>query len=172
MAIKLSASLSKKVPIEGLQYSSQSFGGSLEIEIGTDTPDEIKQRLHHLYESLAVSIDAEIAAAHGHGNNGHAPAPARTQPVARPAAAQPAPAPRTAYPNTRSAPRPNGNGKKTTATEAQCRAIFAITKSLNIDLATYLAEFRVTDAAQLPIKTASQIIDELKAQQNGAPAQQ
>ena len=170
--IKLSASLNKKVPIEGLQYSSQSFGGSLEIEIGTDSPGEIKERLHHLYESLSASIDAEIAAASaGHGNGAPPALPTNRiappqQPVTQPAT------PRTGTANTRQAPRANGTGRKTTATEAQCRAIFAIAKSLNIDIAAVLADYNVTDPSQLPIKTASQVIDNLKSRQNCNAARQ
>ena len=162
MAIKLSASLSKKVPIEGLQYSSQSFGGSLEIEIGTDDPNEIKQRLHHLYDSLSSSIDSEIAAA----SSGRSTAPA-----ARPQSAPTLlPASRT---GTANAGLPARNGRKTTATEAQCRAIFAIAKNLNIDLAALAAQHGVAEISMLDVKTASSIIDQLKKQQgNGAAARQ
>ena len=162
MAIKLSASLSKKVPIEGLQYSSQSFGGSLEIEIGTDDPNEIKQRLHHLYDSLSLSIDSEIAAA----SSGRPTAPATRFQAAPP----PLPAPRTGTANAGQPARTNGNGRRSTATEAQQRAIFAIAKNLNIDMAALLAQHGVADVAMLPIKSASMIIDQLKSQQNGTAA--
>jgi len=161
MAIKLTASLSRKAPIDGIPYSSQSFGGSLEIEVNSDHPDEIKQRLHHLYGTLSASIDSEIAAA----SSGRPAAQSQSSPP-------PLPVPRTGTANAGQPARTNGNGKKTTATDAQCRAIFAIAKNLNIDIGTLLAQHGVSDVALLPIKTASTIIDQLKTQQNGAAARQ
>ncbi len=64
----------------------------------------------------------------------------------------------------------NGNGHKpvnkgTTASEAQCRAIFAICKSMNLDMGEVLADYNVSDASQLAIKDASRLIDELKTRQ-------
>ena len=162
--IKLTASLSRKAPIDGIPYSSQSFGGSLEVEINSDHPDEIKQRLHHLYDSLSSSIDSEIAGA----SSGRSASPA-----ARPQSAPPPlPAPRTGTANAGQPARTNGNGRKTNATEAQQRAIFAIAKNLNIDMTALLAQHGVSDVAMLPIKTASTIIDQLKTQQNGTAARQ
>ena len=159
MAIKLTASLSRKAPIDGIPYSSQSFGGSLEIEVNSDHPDEIKQRLHHLYGTLSASIDSEIAAA------------SSGRPAAQSQSAQPSlPAPRT---GTANAVQPARNGRKTTATEAQCRAIFAIAKNLNIDLAALAVQHGVAEISMLDVKTASSIIDQLKKQQrNGAVARQ
>ena len=160
MAIKLSGSISRKLPIDNIPYSSQSFGGSLEIEVNSEDPAVIREKLHHLYTSLSGAIDAEIAAASG------------AAPALPPAATPPLPAPRTGTANAGQPARTNGNGRKTNATEAQQRAIFAITKNLNIDMAALLAQHGVSDVAMLPIKTASTIIDQLKTQQNGTAARQ
>lgn len=58
---KLSATLSKKVPIPGLEYSSQQFSCGLELELtGELTQDAIRQKLHNVYALLHATIDEEI----------------------------------------------------------------------------------------------------------------
>ena len=174
--IKLSANLSKKVPIPGLDFSSQQFGASMEIEISdADKPDVIQSRITELYGLLSSSIDAQITCAAQQPASGYqAPAanivPLRSQPV------QSAPPPvqqRPAYTNGNgrnriAAATINGNGRRVTATEAQCRAIFAICKAQGIDMAAALADFNVSDAKDLHVKDASRLIDQLKS---GQPAQ-
>ena len=167
--IKISANVSKKVPIAGTQFSSQQYGASLEIEVSdADRSDAMQQRIRELYNLLSISIDEQIASA----TNGR---PVTNGPVQ---AQVPVP-----QQNRLPSPVTNGNGRqngrsqstgngstparKTTATDAQCRAIFAICKSLNIDMAALLADYNVAEPSQLHVKTASQIIDELKSRQNG-----
>jgi len=161
MAIKLSGSVSRKVPIEGVQFSSQSYGSSLEIEINSDDPAVIQDKLHHVYASLGAAIDAEIAAAHGHNRNGgQRPAPATN----RLATAQPVAG------NGNQAARGNGNGAngKKLASEAQQKCIFALTKKLGLEMSKVLADHGVTDPAQLTITTASNVINVLKRQEAAA----
>ena len=63
--IKIVASMSKKVPIPCLDYSSQSFMAGLEVEVSDGaTAEQIKERIHEVYALLESSIDAEVAA-HG-----------------------------------------------------------------------------------------------------------
>ncbi len=59
----------------------------------------------------------------------------------------------------------NGNGRAIYASQAQQRAIFAISKSLNLDLPTLLADFNCAAVEQLPIREASRLIDELRSRQ-------
>ena len=190
MAIKLSGSISKKVPIEGLPYSSQSFGGSLEVEINSDSPDEIKERLHHLYESLATAVDAEIAQA-GHGHKPH---------TVPPAVQQHQPTNRIANGNGNNGNGNNGNNgnnnangnasingngtangngrnvsnnnngasnKATGATEAQKKCIFAKCKNLGMTVIDALKPYGVTAPVALSISQASELIDSLKQQEAG-----
>jgi hypothetical protein len=60
--IKLSASLSKKVPMPDVEFSSQSYGAAMEIEV-SDSADsqEITQKLQSIYGLLEKSIDQQIA---------------------------------------------------------------------------------------------------------------
>ena len=64
----------------------------------------------------------------------------------------------------------NGNGRRVNATEAQCRAIFAICKAHGIDMTAVLADFNVADARDLHVKDASRLIDQLKQNSNGTAA--
>lgn len=174
--IKISANLSKKVPLPGVEYSSQQFGAAMEIEVSdADRPEAIHGRIRDLYALLSQSVDEQISSASQQPTNGHqAPAanvvPIRTQPV------QNGTAPvqqRAAYTNGNGRNRiaaattnGNGNGRRSiNATEAQCRAIFAICKSQGLDIVSVLADFNVADARDLAIKDASRLIDELKSKQ-------
>lgn len=153
MAIKLSGSVSRKIPIQGVEYSSQSFGASLEVEINSDDPAGVQASLLQLYASLNSGIDAQIAAA--------------SQPaVVHSKSALPTPPtpPRNGVSTTnRVAAVANGSSKHITATDAQQRAIFAICKSQNLDVIAVLADFQVADSKDLHVKDASKLIDQLKA---------
>ena len=166
--IKISANISKKVPIPGTDYSSQQFGAALEIELSdSDKPDAIRARIHDLYGLLAGAIDEQISGAI-RGNGTAAVIQSTDRLTATSGSAN------TGYRNGRNGNRPaagSSNGRKTTATEAQCRAIFAICKSMNLDMTTILADYNVADSSQLSVKAASQVIDDLKSRQNtnGSP---
>ena len=147
--IKISANLSKKVPLPGVEYSSQQFGAAMEIEVSdADQPEAIHGRIRDLYALLSQSVDEQIAgAAQPPGSNGYqAPVanvvPIRTQPV------QSAPPPvqqRPAYANGRNriaAATTNGNGngslRRITCTEAQAKCIYAICKAQGLDMISVL----------------------------------
>jgi len=181
--IKLCANLSKKVPIPGLDFSSQHFGASLEIEVSdADKADAIQARIRELYGLLGHAIDEQIAAASGQGYAGE---PVPEAPIGQYPSPQASvlPPPQQQYPAPALVPgrRPqngngrnrtsngngNGNGRPTQATDAQRRAIFAICKTQNLDMAAVLAQYGVADAAQLTLKSASELIDSLKRQRQG-----
>ena len=59
--IKLNTSYSKKVPVEGQEFSSQSFHASVEVELSDSLkPEEIQQKIHSTAELLRQSVDAEL----------------------------------------------------------------------------------------------------------------
>ena len=59
--IKLTGSVNRKVPIPGKDYSSQSFGAGMEIEVGNEAGfDEIKKKLNEMYEVLEASVKEQI----------------------------------------------------------------------------------------------------------------
>ena len=149
MAVRLSGSISRKIPIKGVDFSSQSFGASLEIEINSANAGEVQAQLAQLYASLNQGIDAQIAAA--------------GQPVAVQRQPTPPPQPRNGVSSVNRVAGIVGNGKRITATDAQQRAIFAICKSQNLDIVAVLADFNVADSRELHVKDASKLIDQLKA---------
>jgi hypothetical protein len=62
--IKLNTSYSKKIPVEGQQFSSESFHASVEIELSDSlTPDQIQEKIHANAELLRQSVDAELGQA-------------------------------------------------------------------------------------------------------------
>jgi hypothetical protein len=152
--IKISANLSKKVPLPGIDYSSQQFGAAMEIEISdTDRPDAIKQRIQEVYALLSQTVDEQITTSTAIARS-QLPPPRQQNTASTPQNGR-------RYQNGRS------NGRPVMATEAQQRALFAIAKQMNLDLNPILASYNATDASQLTVRDASALIDDLKSQQNG-----
>jgi len=59
--IKLNTSYQKKVPVEGQQFSSESFHASMEVELSDSlTPEQIQEKIHSTAELLRQSVDAEL----------------------------------------------------------------------------------------------------------------
>ena len=99
--LKLTASISKKLPVEGIEFSSKSASAGIEVEMpSAANAEEIRCRLKQLYAALEFSVDDQLAnpsqvsdqgpSHETHNGNGNG----------------------------------NGNGRK--ATEAQIKAISAI----------------------------------------------
>jgi hypothetical protein len=165
---KLTAVLSKKVPIPGFDYSIQQFTCGLEIELpAEDKQDDIRERIRHLYAFLHDVVNGEIRdsvnrlpelpAEHqsqtpvrngrrwsgsyqGGSQRGHWGSPHGGGPR-----------------------RYNGGGR---ATQAQVKAIFGIAKSLGMpreELLQLMRErFQTDEAEQLGVRQASQFIEYLK----------
>jgi len=153
--IKVSANLSKKVPMPGVEYSSQQFGASLEIEVSdADKPESIKARIQELYRLLTQTVDEQIA-----GASKPAPASAASQP--EPAAASTTPR----WKQTGNAAKPGNGHQPVPATAAQCKAIEAICSKLNVATADVLADYKVNAVNALTVKQASKVIDALKKEQ-------
>jgi hypothetical protein len=86
--LRLNASFSKKVPIAGQDYSSQSYHASIEVEIPDGlSPEQLRDRIHDTFELVRDSVENELG-----GQASALPAPAQpSQPP--PQQQQPAPAP-------------------------------------------------------------------------------
>jgi hypothetical protein len=77
--IRLTGNVSRKVPIPGTEYSSQSFSAGMEIEVGNDaTLSEVHKKFKDIYLVLEDAVKEQIASngVHlpeetGSGNNGH-----------------------------------------------------------------------------------------------------
>lgn len=142
--LKISAHISKKVPLPDRQYSSQQFGASLEMEVSDgQSAEDVQERLRRLYATISRSIDEQIT---------------KVQPVVGQPTTSAASAPRTA---TASASPVNGS-KGTVATQAQQRAIFALCKSKGLAISETVGRFGATDVSNLSLKDASRLIDQIK----------
>lgn len=157
--IRICASAAKKVPIPGIEYSSIQFGASLEVEVSDrDKPKVIQRKIAALYALLSATIDNQISSAAGSpvvpspellpgSLNSHAPVAAASTGSAS-----------------------NGHRRQVMATPAQQRAILALARTLNMDVAQILRDNNIMELSQLTVKDASRVIDCLQVQQAGNPA--
>lgn len=59
--IKLTGNVSRKVPIPGTEYSSQSFGAGMEVEVGNDASlEEVSNKFKEMYKILEKSVKEQI----------------------------------------------------------------------------------------------------------------
>jgi hypothetical protein len=149
--IRVSANLSKKVPLPNKEFSMVQCGGSLEIEISdADQPDHIKAKVAELYRLLDSAVEDQIKLAVSgtpmQASSSTAPSNGR----------QHAPVNRTTTSNAASTKR------GTLATAAQVRAIHAISTRNGVELASVLGEYGVSKPEDLTVKSASALIDRLK----------
>ena len=138
--LKLNASYSKKVPVEGQDFSSQSFHASVEVEIPDGlTAEQLQQRIHETFALVRDSVEGELH------NGSHATVP-------------PSPAPRQERP---AAP---ASGK-----QLAYLTDLAVRQKMDIQALNGEARqaFGVADIGQLSRKQASDLIDRLSGK-NGS----
>ena len=59
--LKLNASYSKKVPVEGADFSSQSYHAAVEVELPDGLePNELSGRIHDTFALVRDSVDKEL----------------------------------------------------------------------------------------------------------------
>jgi hypothetical protein len=147
MPLKLNVGLSKKVG--DANYGSRGASVNVEIELESalvSQPDQLKDRIRQIFNSLRSSLSEEL-----NGNGAH-PTAANTG-------------------------QGNGNGSQNVsgqassgkaqparpATQSQIKAIHAIARSQQLDLARFLRDrFNRERPEDLTIKEASGAIDDLK----------
>jgi hypothetical protein len=135
--LKLNTSFSKKVPVAGQDYSSQSFHASVEIELADSlTPEQIQERIHQTFDLVKRSVEAEL-------QNGN------TNTQAAPPANNPQP----------------GNGSRK-ASNKQIKFITDLASRKNIAIGELNAQiakrFGVAGLYDLSSKQASELVDTLK----------
>lgn len=150
--IRLSADVSKKVPIPDRDYSSRSYMAGIEVEMSDrSTEQELRDRLEKLYALLESSVDTQIDR--------------EETPDSRPEAPY-------RSPDAGSTRRIRSRDGRL-ATEARIKAIHAIGRNLGLvngGLSELLREsFGVERPEDLTVRDASSMIDHLKdMQQKGA----
>jgi hypothetical protein len=82
--LKLTSSFSKKVPVAGADYSSQSYHAAVEVELPDGlTPEQLRQRIHETFELVRGSVEAEL-----NGKPANSAAPVQTAPPPQPEQAE------------------------------------------------------------------------------------
>ena len=78
--LKLSASYSKKVPVEGQDFSSQSYHASVELELSDAlTSAEIQTQIHETFALVRTAVENELK-----GKPAAVATPRRVAPAANP----------------------------------------------------------------------------------------
>ncbi len=164
--LKLSCHVSKKLPVPGREFSSQSFACGIEAELAdaADAP-ALKAKAEELFNLVQRAVEDEIAkagaavhepAADSEGGNGQY----RATPQAR--------APRIPQNGGNgNGGRARRNGKPVMATGAQLKAIRAICAERGLQIEEVLADWN-GDPERLTIKEASEVIDALKRNDVGS----
>jgi hypothetical protein len=143
MPLKVNVGLSRK--IGECNYGSRGASVNVELELDSSLigePAKFQERIRQVYNLARTSLTEEL------NGNGH-PAPTTPQ-------------------NDNGSTNgngSNGNGQRTRpATQSQVKAIHAIANNQRLDLTRYLADHHhVNRPEDLDIKTASQVIDDLKS---------
>jgi hypothetical protein len=148
MPLRLNVGASQKVG--EANYGSRGASVNVEMELNAtliSEPARLQEKIRQLFSLVRASLAQEL---NGGGNrNGAAPAP--PQSASGPDQGPVAP----------SGPR-NGSGRL--ATQSQIKALFAITKSQQLNLSQLVRDrFQVARPDDLSIKEASQLIDSLKS---------
>ena len=59
--LKLNSSYSKKVPVEGQEFSSQSYHASVEVELSDALePQQIQERIHATFKIVKEAVESEL----------------------------------------------------------------------------------------------------------------
>ncbi len=149
--LKLNASYSKKVPVQGEEYSSQSYHCSVEVEL-SDKLDasDIQEKIHETFALVRDAVDSEL-----HGGAQPAQPATTAQPSVR------------VLPPAQRAEHHDGGRIATKASNRQIKYILDLAKSQGMGLSDVNArvkeQFGTGSVYALDRKSASQFVDELKA---------
>ena len=138
--LKLNAAFSKKIPVPGEDFSSQSFHASIECECADAlTAEQLQAKIHDTFALVKDAVESEL----------HGKPAAKAEPEAQPAKGEPA------KPDT------------TKASNKQVKFILDLAKGKGLSLSvlnTRVQEkFKVESVYELARKDASRLVDELKA---------
>ncbi len=155
--LKANVSYSKKVPVDGLDFSSQGYSLTLETEIPETDGRAIQARLHETFEMVKATVENELA--NGNGKpNGQAQGDTRPEPE--------------------SPAQESGNGFKRSgqtggkASNKQLKFITDLATQRGISIADLNAnireQFRVDGLYELSRKDASALLDSLYGKKRAA----
>jgi len=136
--LKLTASFSKKIPVENQQFSSQSYHAAIETELPELKGADLQARIHDTFMLVKQSVENELKNGKAQNGNGQSNVHANG----------------------------NGNGNPAKATNKQIKFItdLAVQKGVSLsDLNTDIKkQFGVDGLYNLSSKQASELVDDLK----------
>lgn len=149
MAITIQAQLAKRMPITGIDYSSQQASINISAEV-TDLTQVVAEA-QRLYAIAEQAVDAQL--------NRQAPAqPQPAKPVAAPIQAQPRQGISPPY-------RSNGQRRQPApVTDSQLRFLKRLIDQTKAAVPAILDQYQVGSLDQLSCRDAAGLIDELKGQ--------
>ena len=138
--LKLNAAFSKKIPVPGEDFSSQSFHASIECECADAlTSEQLQVKIHDTFALVRDAVESEL----------HGKPAAKPESAAQPAKAEPA------------------QHDITKASNKQVKFILDLAKGKGLTLSALNArvqdKFKVESIYALARKDASRLVDELKA---------
>ena len=138
--LKLNAAFSKKIPVPGEEFSSQSFHASIECECADAlTAEQLQEKIHATFELVKTAVETEL----------HGKPAAKAEPAAQTAQAEPA--------------KPDA----AKASNRQVKYLLDLAKGRGLTLTALNARvqdrFKVETVYDLGRKDASKLVDELKA---------
>ena len=145
--LKLNASYSKKIPVAGEQFSSQSYHCSVEVELSdAASPEQLQSKIQGTFALVRDAVETEL-----HGKP--ALKPEKVEPSAPPTpSAQPTP------------PKTDAAAK---ASNKQVRFILDLAKAKGMGLSDITGQvqrkFKAESVYDLTRKDASKLLDDLKA---------
>ena len=142
MAIRIIASLAKKLPLPGQDFSSQQ--ASIEISAEVQDLSQIAAEAQRLYHVAEAAVDRQLGIIPPTTNTPTTPGPNTT-------------GPRPANPP----PRPSGNGRRSLATPSQLGLLQRLSSPEQVR--AICEHHRVGQLADLSVKQASEVIDTLKS---------
>ena len=168
--IRLNASLSKKLPVVGIDFSSVQVGASIEVEVVDHVdPSEIARRLQEAYRTVEESVDAQLAVSSQAGADVQVPPDRGLLPAGQDRHLPPRPGENGGSGGNGGNGGRRGNGY---ASQAQIKAIFAISKDRGISreelVQALRGEFGVEQPDDLNIKQASDLIAKLQRLERSA----
>ena len=148
--LKLNASYSKKVPVAGEQFSSQSYHCSVEVELSdAASPEQLQSKIQGTFALVRDAVEAEL-----HG-----------KPVVKTEKAEPS---ASCAPSTPSVPpTPSKPEAAVKASNKQIRFILDLAKAKGMGLGEVTGQvqrkFKAESVYDLTRRDASKLLDELKA---------
>jgi hypothetical protein len=156
--LKLTASYGKKLPVEGLDYSSHNYHASVEVELpdGLDRA-ELNRRIHDTFALVRESVDAELHA--------------ETRPMPATGPITPQPQCPNSNPN-QFQPQHRRNAQPASAKQLNYLRDIAVRRGMSVEELDQLAstQFGAETIARLSRDQASRLIDWLGSTNTGQAA--